>query len=229
VALLNIGSEPGKGNKLVRRAFELLSTSPPWLRSTAPGEKAPPGAEFVGNIEGDGLLKGLVDVIVTDGFSGNVALKTMEGSARIMAAEIRAAMTSTRRARLGAALQHAPLQELRERFSSDTYGGGVLLGLNGTVVIAHGASNALAITSACQLAHQLAAGQIVERIRDQVVGPRTSRFGRRAPGEQPRPGTERMEEPREPEERFTDPLVPKEDLPNAEERPQHHRHTNDPL
>jgi phosphate acyltransferase len=207
VALLNIGSEPGKGNKLTRRAFELLS------------EKAPPGAEFVGNIEGDGLLKGLVDVIVTDGFSGNVALKTMEGSARMIAAEIRAAITSTRRAKLGAVLQRVPLRELRERFSSDTYGGGVLLGLNGTVVIAHGASNALAIASACRLAHQLAAGQIVERIRDQVVGPRTSLFGRRTPGEQSRPGAEQVEEPLEPEERFAEPFVPKEDPPGAEERP----------
>jgi glycerol-3-phosphate acyltransferase PlsX len=219
VGLLNIGSEPGKGNKLVRRAFELLTASPPVLRPAVPGEKSPPTAEFVGNLEGDDLLRGLVDVIVTDGFSGNVALKAMEGSARIMAAEIRAAITSTRRAKLGAALQRRPLREIRERFSSDTYGGGVLLGLNGTVVIAHGASNALAITSACRLGHQLAAGQIVERIRDQVVGARTSRFGRRHSGEQSRPGAEREEEPCGPEERFIDPFAPIEDRLDAGDPP----------
>jgi glycerol-3-phosphate acyltransferase PlsX len=219
LGLLNIGSEPGKGNKLARRAFELLSASPPSLRAAVPGEKSPPGAEFIGNIEGDDLLTGLVDVIVTDGFSGNVALKTMEGAVRMMAAELRAAVGSTRRAKLGAALQRRPLREMRERFSSDTYGGGVLLGLNGTVVIAHGASNALAITSACRLAHQLATGQIVERIRDQVVGPRTSRFGRRNSGDQSRSGTERTDETRGSEERIAEPFVPKEDPPDAGETP----------
>ena len=169
VGLLNIGSEPGKGNKLTRRAYELLA------------EKPPSGAEFAGNVEGDDLLGGLVDVIVTDGFTGNVALKTMEGTAKLVAAETRAAITSTRRARLGAMLQRGPLTDLRARFSPETYGGGVLLGLNGTVVIAHGASNARAITAACKLGHELAHGRIVERIRDQVVGPsRGSRFGFRS-------------------------------------------------
>jgi phosphate acyltransferase len=219
LGLLNIGSEPGKGNKLARRALELLLASPPVLRPALPGEKSPPAAEFIGNIEGDDLLRGLVDVIVTDGFSGNVALKTMEGAVRMMAAEIHAAITSTRRAKLGATLQRRPLRELRERFSSDTYGGGVLLGLNGTVVIAHGASNALAITSACRLAHQLAAGQIVERIRDQVVGTRTSRFGRRNSADQSRSGTERGEECRGTEVRSAEPFVPTEDPPDAGEQP----------
>jgi glycerol-3-phosphate acyltransferase PlsX len=169
VGLLNIGAEPGKGNKLTRRTHELL------------GEKPLQGAEFVGNIEGDDLLKGLVDVIVTDGFTGNVALKTMEGAARTLSAEVRRALTSTRRAKLGTTFQRGPLQDLRTRFNSDTYGGGVLLGLNGTVVIAHGASNAPAISAACLLGHELAQGHIIERIRDQVVGPpRPSRFSRRS-------------------------------------------------
>ena len=169
VGLLNIGAEPSKGDKLTKRVYELLS------------EKAPAGGLFTGNLEGDDLLKGLVDVVVTDGFSGNVALKTMEGTVRLVAAELRAVMTSTRRAKLGAVLQRRPLQQLGDRYSSDTYGGGVLLGLNGTVIIAHGSSKAQAITAACVLGHDLARGRIVERIRDQVVGPRTSRFGRRAP------------------------------------------------
>src|ERR1700737_940336 len=139
----------------------------------------------------------------------------------MMAAEMRTAITSTRRARLGAVLQRRPLRELRDRFSSDTYGGGVLLGLNGTVVIAHGASNARAVTAACLLAHDLAQGRIVERIRDQVVGPRTSRFGRRAPGEQSRtPGerpAERADSSPAAEERFTEPPVIKEGpAPTAE-------------
>jgi glycerol-3-phosphate acyltransferase PlsX len=165
VGLLNIGAEPGKGDKVTKRAYELL----------AGGQ---PGIEFAGNVEGDGLLSGAVDVVVTDGFTGNVALKTLEGAMRMASAEVRAALTATRTARVGALLQRRRLLGLRERFDSETYGGGVLLGLNGTVVIAHGASHARAIASACALAHDLAAGRIVEKVREQVAATRTSRFGR---------------------------------------------------
>lgn len=165
VGLLTIGAEPGKGDKVTRRAHELL----------AGGSH---GLEFAGNVEGHDLLRGEIEVIVTNGFTGNVALKTMEGTIRTAFSEIRAAMTSTPTARMGALLQRRRLQELRDRLDPDSYGGGVLLGLNGTVVIAHGASRARAIASACELAHRLAAGRIVDRIREQVAATRTSRFGR---------------------------------------------------
>jgi glycerol-3-phosphate acyltransferase PlsX len=170
VGLLTIGAEPGKGNKVTKRAHELLSGGSH-------------GIEFAGNVEGHDLLSGEVNVVVTDGFTGNVALKTMEGTIRTAFAEIRGAMTASAPARVGALLQRRRLLELRERLDPDTYGGGVLLGLNGTVVIAHGASHARAITSACELAHRLAAGRIVERIREQVAATRTSRFGRWTHGE----------------------------------------------
>lgn len=191
VGLLNIGAEPGKGDKLARRAHELLSS----------GNH---GIEFAGNVEGYDLLSGRVDVIVTDGFTGNVALKTMEGTIGAAFSEIRDAMTASPAARMGALLQRRRLQELRDRLDPDTYGGGVLLGLNGTVVIAHGASRARAITSACELAHRLAAGRIVERIREQVAATRTSRFGRwthpeRDTGDRPddRPAEKPVERPLE--------------------------------
>ncbi|MFI0483951.1 phosphate acyltransferase PlsX [Actinomadura sp. 9N215] len=167
VGLLNIGAEPGKGGKLTKRAHELL----------AGGSH---GIEFAGNVEGHDLLGGGVDVVVTDGFTGNIALKTMEGTIRTAFTEVRETMSASAAARVGALLQRRRLQDLRDRLDPDTYGGGVLLGLNGTVVIAHGASHARAITSACELAHRLAAGRIVERIREQVALTRTSRFGRRA-------------------------------------------------
>jgi phosphate acyltransferase len=166
VGLLTIGAEPGKGDKVVRRAHELL----------AGGNQ---GVEFAGNIEGDDLLRGKVDVVVTDGFTGNVALKTMEGAVRMAFAELQSTISASRPAQLGALLQRRRLAELRDRLDSETYGGGVLLGLNGTVVIAHGASAARAITAACLLGHELADGGIVDRIRDQVAATRTSRFGRR--------------------------------------------------
>src|SRR5215472_8891895 len=160
VGLLTIGTEPGKGNKFTRRAHELLASDPP--HGALP-------LSFAGNVEGGDLLAGEVDVIVTDGFTGNVALKTLEGSVRFAIAELRGAVTATRAARVGAFLQRRGLRELAARLDTDSYGGAVLLGLGGTVVIAHGASTARAVTSACLLAADLARGEITEKI--------TQRFG----------------------------------------------------
>ena len=168
VGLLTIGAEPGKGNKFTRRAHELLAADPP--RGALP-------LSFAGNVEGGGLLAGEVDVIVTDGFTGNVALKTLEGSIRFASAELRAAVTGTRSARVGAFLQRRPLRELAARLDAESYGGAVLLGLGGTVVIAHGASTARAITSACRLAADLARGEITDKITQRLSPGRTTTRG----------------------------------------------------
>jgi glycerol-3-phosphate acyltransferase PlsX len=159
VGLLTIGTEPGKGNKFTRRAHELLAADPP--HGALP-------LTFAGNVEGGDLLAGEVDVIVTDGFTGNVALKTLEGSIRFASAELRAAVTGTSAARLGAFLQRRRLREMAERLDAESYGGAVLLGLGGTVVIAHGASTARAITSACRLAADLARGEFTEKITQRL-------------------------------------------------------------
>jgi glycerol-3-phosphate acyltransferase PlsX len=159
VGLLTIGTEPGKGNKFTRRAHELLASDPP--HGALP-------LSFAGNVEGGDLLAGELDVIVTDGFTGNVALKTLEGSIRFAAAELRAAVTGTRAARVGAFLQRRGLRELATRLDAESHGGAVLLGLGGTVVIAHGASTARAVTSACLLAADLARGQITEKITQRL-------------------------------------------------------------
>jgi phosphate acyltransferase len=159
VGLLTIGTEPGKGNKFTRRAHELLAADPP--NGTLP-------LTFAGNVEGGHLLAGELDVIVTDGFTGNVALKTLEGSIRFAAGELRTAVTGTRTARLGALLQRRGLRDLASRLDAESYGGAVLLGLGGTVVIAHGASTARAITSACRLAADLARGEITEKITQRL-------------------------------------------------------------
>ena len=159
VGLLTIGTEPGKGNKFTRRAHELLASDPP--HGALP-------LSFAGNVEGGDLLAGELDVIVTDGFTGNVALKTLEGSIRFAAAELRAAVTGTRAARVGALLQRRGLRELATRLDAESYGGAVLLGLSGTVVIAHGASTARAVTSACLLAADLGRGQITEKITQRL-------------------------------------------------------------
>jgi phosphate acyltransferase len=158
VGLLSIGAEPGKGNKLVRRAHELLA---------APPHGALP-IRFAGNVEGGDLMAGKVNVIVADGFTGNVALKTLEGATRFAAQQLRAVLQDSRAARIGALLQRRGLRELRGRLDSETYGGAALLGLEGTVVIAHGASTARGITSACLLAADLVKGQITEKVRERL-------------------------------------------------------------
>lgn len=158
VGLLTIGSETEKGNKVTRRAHELLATTP--------------GLDFAGNVEGHDLLTGKVHVIVTDGFTGNVALKTMEGSVRYTLAELREAINASRPARLGALLQRGALRRLARRLDPEQYGGAVLLGLNGTVVIAHGASKARAIASACAFAASLAARGVVARVGERLAAHR---------------------------------------------------------
>jgi glycerol-3-phosphate acyltransferase PlsX len=171
VGLLTIGSEPGKGNKLARRAHELLAGPPP--HGGLP-------IRFVGNVEGTDLLTGRADVIVTDGFTGNVALKTLEGTTAFVTDQMRAALRGSATARFGAMFQRRGLRELRGRLDAETYGGAALLGLEGTVVIAHGASTAKGITSACRLATDLAKGQITEKIKERFGPGRDRHFLRRS-------------------------------------------------
>jgi phosphate acyltransferase len=159
VGLLTIGSEPGKGNKLARRTHELLNADPP--HSGLP-------LSFAGNVEGGDLLTGRVDVIVTDGFTGNVALKTLEGTAAFAADHLREALGGTLAARVGTLFQRRGLRELAARLDSESYGGAALLGLEATVVIAHGAVRAKGAAAACRLAAELANGQISERIRERL-------------------------------------------------------------
>lgn len=171
VGLLSIGAEPGKGNKLARRAYELLSTEP--------AHGAMP-IKFTGNVEGDDLLAGKVDVVVTDGFSGNIALKTLEGTAAFTTAQFRSAFGGSRTARLGAMLARKELLELKGRFDSQTYGGAALLGLEGAVVIAHGASTQRGAAAACKLAGEITSGQIAERIKERLGPGRQGHFLRRS-------------------------------------------------
>jgi phosphate acyltransferase len=170
VGLLTIGTEPGKGNKLTKRAYELLNSDPP--HGGLP-------ISFAGNVEGGDLLTGKVDVIVTDGFTGNVALKTLEGTASFTARLLRETLGGSRTARLGVLLQRREMRVLAERMDAETYGGGVLLGMEGTVVIAHGAATARGIAAACVLAADLARGRITEKITERLGPPRGGHFLRR--------------------------------------------------
>jgi phosphate acyltransferase len=177
VGLLTIGAEPGKGNKLARRAHELLAAAPP--HGGLP-------INFAGNVEGGDLLAGVVDIVVTDGFTGNVALKTLEGAASFAGRELREAVGGSRLARLGTLLQRRGLRELGQRLDAETYGGAALLGLEGTVVIGHGAAGARGAAAAIKLASDLSAAGITDKIRERL-GPAGRHFLRRPQRTDPPP------------------------------------------
>jgi glycerol-3-phosphate acyltransferase PlsX len=154
VALLSIGEEPTKGTPLVKEAHAALE-------GTA-------GLRFVGNVEGRDLLPGTADVVVTDGFTGNVALKTLEGALRFFMdalAEVLGRDDATRRA-ADTLLPH--LAPLASEFDPDNTGGAMLLGLDGVCVISHGSSSARAIVSAVRVAHDVAVGGLVGRLAGSV-------------------------------------------------------------
>lgn len=152
VGLLSNGEESSKGTDTVKQAWELLD-QPEWQTQTA--------ATFVGNVEGNDLLGDDVDVIVTDGFTGNVALKSLEGAARGIIDALLAAFDSDDDARKGAELLLPALAPLYERMNPDTVGGAALVGVNGICMISHGSSSAKAIFHAVKTAHELAESGLV--------------------------------------------------------------------
>ena len=156
VGLLSNGEEAGKGTLLVKEAFELLEDTA-WQTRT--------GAVFAGNVEGRDLLEDLVDVIVTDGFTGNVALKTAEGVAKQLIGALLEAFDSTEDAREGAKLLAPALAPLYDEFSPDSVGGAILLGVGGVSIISHGASSPRALANAIQVAHELAERDTVGTLR----------------------------------------------------------------
>ena len=138
VGLLSVGEEAGKGREEVAAAHEILTASP--------------GIEFAGNVEGRDLPAGVADVVVTDGFTGNVALKLMEGTAKAVTGAIRGAARSNPLAALGGLMMRPALGGLRRELAPDTTGGAILLGLGGIAVVGHGSSGAEGIANAVRLA-----------------------------------------------------------------------------
>ena len=149
VRLLSIGEEPEKGNQLTLEAHELLAAS---------------DLNFKGNTEGRDILAGASDVVVTDGFTGNVTLKLMEGTILTLLDALRAEITATTRGKVGGFLIRPAARRLRHRLDPDTFGGAYLLGLRGLVVIAHGNSSRTAIANAIRLAARGVEHDVVGRL-----------------------------------------------------------------
>jgi glycerol-3-phosphate acyltransferase PlsX len=154
VRLLSIGEEDGKGNQLTLDAHRLLREDD---RLT-----------FAGNAEARDLLHGAADIVVTDGFTGNIALKLLEGTIRELLDALREEITATTAGKLGGALIRPAARRLREKLDPDTYGGAYLLGLRGLVVIAHGASGRRAIANAIRLANRGAEHEVVQRLAERL-------------------------------------------------------------
>ena len=157
VGLLNVGVEEVKGLEEVKAAARLLR------------EADPAGFAYHGFVEGDDIGRGTVDVVVTEGFSGNIALKTAEGTARQVGQYVRTAMAGSLRARLGYLIAKPAFTALRERMDVRHVNGGVFLGLDGVVIKSHGGMDAVGTASAIDLGHAMVRHQLLSKIRDMLA------------------------------------------------------------
>ncbi len=151
VGLLNVGTEDMKGHEEIRAAAEIL-------------RDASLDLDYHGFVEGTDITAGAVDVVVTDGFTGNVALKTAEGTARFVAGLVKEALTSSLRAKFGAFLAMSGLRKMRDTVNPSKSNGGVFLGLNGVVVKSHGGTDAEGFATALHLASTLAGSHYMEEV-----------------------------------------------------------------
>lgn len=162
VGILSIGEEDHKGNELTKLATPLIRQLP---------------VEFIGNVEGNDLYTGKADVIVCDGFIGNVALKVSEGLVAAIKAMLRESLEKTIQAKLGSLLARDAFEDFRKRVDYTEYGGAPLLGVKGVCLISHGKSNANAIKNAVRVAAELSRGRVnqrIERTLHESLNPTTS-------------------------------------------------------
>jgi glycerol-3-phosphate acyltransferase PlsX len=156
VGLLNVGTEEMKGVEIVREANRIL-------RDTALS-----GLAYHGFVEGDDLGRGTVDVVVTEGFTGNIALKTAEGTAKQIAEYLRGAMSRTIMAKIGYLFAKRAFDALRDKMDPRKVNGGVFLGLEGIVIKSHGGTDALGFASAIDVAHDMAHHHLMRTIREML-------------------------------------------------------------
>jgi glycerol-3-phosphate acyltransferase PlsX len=155
VGLLSIGEEHSKGNTLIKETHALLTELP--------------DVTFVGNVEGRDILTDEVDVVVADGFTGNVVLKTLEGALSSIVGAVESAFTSTPERREHFEPLKAVLDDLYERLEPESFGGAVLLGVNGLCIISHGSSSAKAVVNAVRLADEMVRGGVVAELAASVA------------------------------------------------------------
>ncbi len=159
VGLLSIGEEPGKGDALRKETYYALEGQ---------------GVNFIGNVEGRDILTGEVDVVVTDGFTGNVTLKSLEGAMRTLSAAVMEVLLGTEEARVASAPLLDGFLGLASRLDPDTTGGAMLLGVKGVCIISHGSSSAQAMVNACRVAASMVDANVVAAMAAAVATPHTA-------------------------------------------------------
>ncbi|MEP3278798.1 MAG: phosphate acyltransferase, partial [Stappiaceae bacterium] len=157
VGLLNIGVEEVKGLEEVRTAGRLLR------------DADLPSLKYAGFVEGDDVGQGTVDVVVTEGFAGNIALKTAEGTAKQIGSYLRSAMQRTVRAKIGYVLAKGAFDRLRQKMDPRNLNGGVFLGLNGIVIKSHGGTDGEGFASAVELAYDMVRNELIHKIAQDLV------------------------------------------------------------
>jgi glycerol-3-phosphate acyltransferase PlsX len=155
IGLMSIGEEKSKGNDLVRETFDRLQASP---------------LNFIGNVEGKDLFSGVADVVVSDGFTGNVALKVSEGLVESVLSMARHEVTKNLVAKLGYMLMKRHLKKIYRKVDYSEYGGAQLLGVNGVCIIGHGRSNAVAVRNAIGRAREFVTTKVQDRIQAEILG-----------------------------------------------------------
>ncbi len=157
VALLNIGSEDIKGNETIKSAYKILS------------EKKSNEFNFSGYIEGNNIMSGDVNVIVTDGFTGNIALKTAEGTANFIMKEVKNSMTSNLYGKVLSFLNIKNLKKVKDKLDPRLYNGAILIGLNSPVVKSHGSTDYIGFSNSLKVCEKIISGNLIEKIKDNII------------------------------------------------------------
>ena len=156
VALLNIGSEELKGNEIIKETFKILK------------EKNSDNYKFAGYIEGNHLMDGTVNVIVSDGFTGNVALKTAEGTANFITSELKNAMTKTFLGIISSLINFASLKKFKKRLDPRLYNGAIFIGLDSPVVKSHGGTDFIGFSNSLDVCYRIVKGNLIEKIKQNI-------------------------------------------------------------
>ena len=157
VALLNIGSEELKGNEVIKETYQLLN------------EKKSDNYNFAGYIEGNHLMDGKVNVIVSDGFTGNVALKTAEGTANFITSELKNAMTGNLMGKISSLLNISNLKKFKKRLDPRLYNGAIFIGLDSPVVKSHGGTDYIGFSNSLDVCHKIVKGNLIEKIKQNIM------------------------------------------------------------
>ncbi len=157
VALLNIGSEELKGNEIIKETYQILN------------ENKSENYDFLGYIEGNHLMDGNVNVIVSDGFTGNVALKTAEGTANFISSELKKAMTGNILGKISSLLNITNLRRFKKRLDPRLYNGAIFIGLDSPVVKSHGGTDYIGFSNSLDVCHRIVKGNLIEKIKQNIL------------------------------------------------------------